>query len=264
MITCLSGAVDTANPAVLWSNALGRGTLVASTAAADGAAANALGPQTYDFWTPTAMPATLTATLPAAELVDCFAIAAHNLGTKAATVTLAYSVDLVAAYIDVATLTPTDDDAQMLVFPAVSARRLRLTVAGASIPSIGIASIGKRLVFPGGIQPGYVPFDRARRVQLLGGSTLGGHFLGNRVTRRGADMSVKFTVLPRTWADADLVPFNAHYDAGGAFFFAGSPSFLPQDCAYAWRSVDAGEMRPALQAGGKWVDVGMELAAYAA
>lgn len=261
MIFLASGAADADKPAILFDNILSRATLDASSTAI-GAAANVLGPQTFDWWQASAMPATLTGTLAAAESCDCACIAAHDLGTKAATVIVQRWNG--SGWVAVATYAPTDDAALMLIWPAVSADQWRIRFTGASAPKIGIAFIGSRLIVPEAVAAPYIPADMAQRVELMAARSLGGQFLGVSVYRRGLEGEAGFGPVPRSWVDGALRPFAAHYDAGGTFFFAGAPALMPGDVAYCWRSENAGELRPSYSAGGYWAAIKMGLAGYGA
>lgn len=263
MITLLAGAGDTRAPSVLFGNVFAQGALVASSAAADGFAANALGPQTFDFWKPTAMPATLTVTLAAAATVDALALVAHDLAARAVAVTLAYSVTDVSGFLTVGTFTPPDADTNLLLFPAVTGRRFRLSLAGATAPAIGVAMLGRRLVFPADVQPPYRPLALSGRVDVIGAQSLSGQHLGNRWRRRAASGAVNLSAMPRDWFDgADALAFADHYNTGKPFVWSADPAGLPRDCAYSWRSSGAAELVPEIQPGAIHAAFGMELEAY--
>ena len=74
MIYASIDATELNEASALFRNVFAEGVLAWSSQSADGFAANALGPQTYDFWTPTALPATLSVTLGAAVECDACAI----------------------------------------------------------------------------------------------------------------------------------------------------------------------------------------------
>lgn len=259
----ISGApADPGQPMALYSNALARGTLAASSTAAGSYAANILGPQTYDGWQPAAMPATLAVTLAAAESCDACAIAAHTLGSAGATVYVERWTG--AAWVIMAQASPTDNLPVLMIWPAASAAQWRLRVTGSAAPVLGVAMIGLRLIFPAPVRPPYVPADAARRVDMTAQRTLGGHYAGAVIKRREVETEAAFGPLPRSFADGALRAFRDHYDAGGTFFFAGGPEAMPQDVAYCWRPDGASELRPAYGAGGLWAAVTMRMAGYGA
>lgn len=266
MISLAAGALDTTAPMVLFDNAFARGVLSGTAGSAAGPIGNVLGPQTNDYWSPATMPAYIRTTLPAAELCDCLAVVAHSLFTTGCTIEVLYSVTDVSAFLSLGSFVVPSDDAFAVILPPTTGRRWQLSVRDGAAGSvhIGVAMVGKRLVFPAPVRPGYVSLAVARRVVLLGSSSLGGHFFGNRVQRRAGEAEAQFAPLPGAWAGADLVPFQRHYDEGGAFIWAASPAVYPADVGYCWRPEGASELRPALTAGGEWVDLTMGLQSYAA
>lgn len=260
MIHVSAAPADLDKPCILWRNLLAEGVLVASSAAVGTAAENALGPQTYDCLTFGAMPGTLSVTMGAAVSCDACAIAAHNLGSMGATVYVERWTG--AAWEVMAEATPADDLPLMLVWPVASAAQWRLRFVGPAAVSVGVVFLGARLVIPATIRAGYVPADHAARVDLISAETLGGEFAGAVVWRRGREIDAALNAVPRAFVDGALVPFRDYHDAGGAFFWAGCPSVMPNDLAYCWRR--EGELRPSYSAGGYWADFSLRMAAYGA
>jgi hypothetical protein len=257
MIHIETGATDTSSAMVLFRNVLAEGTLAASTAAADGAGANALGPQTYDFWVPTAMPATLAVTLGSAVSCDACAIVAHTLGSSGATLIVQY---FSGTWQTVGSFAPTDDADLLILFPAASSTQWRIQVTGSTIPAIGVAMIGPRLLIPGGVRAGYVPTDLAVSVELMPSVTIGGQFVGTRVNRRGAGTTAALVPQERTWIEGAAAPFIAHYNEGGTFIWASAPAILTNDMAYCWRSGDT--LSASYNGGAVYGDMTLELSAY--
>lgn len=261
MIYLASGATDSDKPAVLWSNALARASLAASSTAAGSAAANVLGPQTFDWWKPSAMPATLAATFGAAEApCDALAVAAHTLGSSGATIYAERWTGSARAV--AASAAPTDDSALMLIWPSASSTQWRVRLAGQTRRRSSWCSSSSRLIFPAEILAPYTPADMAQRVELMAARSLTGHYLGASVFRRGLEQDVSFS--PRAFVDGDLAAFRAHYDQGGTFFFAGGAAAMPRELAYCWRGEGAGELRPSYAGGAAWAELKMGLAGYGA
>lgn len=233
MIQIEPGTPETSKPTVLIENLFADGTLVASSEAANAQAANAVDGKTFDFWTPTVMPATFTVTLGASDAADCLCFAAHNLGSQGATLTLEQWDG--GGWIAVATVAPTDDSTIMVLFPEVSSDQWRLNISGATAPSIGQASLGKRIVMPVGIVGDYTPTDWGERLDLLGGKTRSGQFLGQRIRARGAETTVNIGRMDRSWYLSTGRVFQSYYNSGQSFFFAGWPNTLPNDVAMCWR-----------------------------
>lgn len=250
-------AAATGLPMILWQNVLAQGTLLASSETLDGFAANALGPQTYDFWTSASVPATLAVTLGAAQECDACAIFGHTLGTAGATIEVQYWDG--AAWVTVATASPTNDEPLLFIFPAVSSTQWRIRITGA-VASISIAMIGKRLIVPGGIQTGYVTLDMAKSVELIASSSVTGQFFSARVNRKGAQTSIAFATQERDWIETQAQDFIDHFNAGGTFVWASAPDLLTRDLGYCRRA--GGVLAATYDAGAIYGELAMEVDAY--
>lgn len=250
------------SPFVLYDNALARGALVASSTAAGSYPQDILGPQTYDAWTPAALPATMELTLGASETLDACGIVAHNIGSTGATVYVERWTG--SAWAVVASAAPTDDSCLVLVWAGVAAAQWRLRITGTVTPSIGVAILGQRLSWPCEVAPPYVPADAAQRIEAGISRSLGGQFLGASVWRRGLEMEANFSPIARGWVDGDMRPFREHYDLGGPFFWSAWAAGAPRDVAYCWRPEGASELRAAYDAGGLYATVTMRMAGYGA
>lgn len=249
--------------AVLYRNVLAEGSLGWSSQTADGFAANALGPQTFDAWVPSAMPANLNVTLAAPVECDCAAIIAHTLGSSGATAYVESRNATTGAWTLMASVTPTDDSNIVLLFSDVSGtayNQWRIRVTGPTIPAIGVAMIGPRLLIPGGTLSGYVPVNLALSVDLLPNTTRGGQFLGNRVQKVGAGTSIPLCPQERWWVESEASAFIAHYNLGKPFIWMSCPELLPEDGSYCWRS--GATLSATFDAGAVWGDMSMEVAAH--
>jgi hypothetical protein len=272
MIYLAGGATDGEKPFALFDNLLAGGTFSGTGSLAAGATwANVLGPQTFDFWQPVTTTGQWICTLPAPVEMDCICFAAHNLAGLATSFSVQTSVDLVAAYgtayaFGPALLAETGSAALGAIIPTRTVQRLRFFAASgaAYAPQIGIAFAGKRMIFPGDVQPPYVPANEALAVEFNANITLGGHFAGGTITRQSIKQDVAFSPLARDFVQGDLVPFSKAYREGETFFFGGSPSYMPADLAYVWRADGAGELRPAWLQGGRFADVKMTVSGYGA
>lgn len=205
----------------------------------------------------------LTVTLASPATVDALALVAHDLAARGVSASLAYSVSDVSAFVPVGTFTPPDADANLLIFPAVTGRRFRLSLSGPSMPAIGVAMLGRRLVFPADVQPPYKPLAQSGRVDVIGAQSLSGQYLRPVFRRRAASGAVNLSAMPRAWFDgADALAFADHFNTGKPFVWSADPAGLPRDCAYAWRSSGAAELVPEIQPGAIHAAIGMELDAY--
>lgn len=247
-----------AQPMVAYRNLLAEGTLTSGTSPTTNPRANAVTESTFDFWGADATPDTLQTTLGAAASADVCFIAAHSIGSSGGSLTVQYYDG--AAWQDIATVTPTDDQPFAVVFPSISATGWGISVTG--LPEIGVAWIGPRLVIPGGVVPDYAPIWAARRVTKMAGTSRRGQWFGQRIERTGASMSAQFMPLDHDFALNDMESFRNRYNDGHAFVWASAPSVFPADVAYCWAPDDA-IFAPAIQAGGRTVSLSLTMEAFA-
>lgn len=257
-VQIVSGAENTGNANILYENIFEDGTLTVSSAAADGAGANAVEDTTFDFWTPTSVPATFNVDYGSAVECDCVGIAAHNAGMNGSSIQVLSSSDDIT-YTLRASTTPLTDDTIMIMFPAVTARYWRVAVT-AAVCSIGVIKLGKKLEFPSGVLTSHTAINHASRVELLTNQSIKGQYLGTRIKRVGADASVNFGLVDVDFMENDMAVFEAHYNSGRTFFYSSSASDHPDDYGYCWRA--GSELRPSYEEGGTLAQVDMDLSVY--
>ncbi|MCB5411775.1 hypothetical protein [Pseudogemmobacter faecipullorum] len=246
--------------AISYRNVLAEGTLLWTNQTADGFAANALGPQTYDAWVPSALPAAISSLLPEPVECDCAAIIAHTLGSAGATIMIQASATG-SSWVTLSTLTPEDDRDIFVLFSAEQAYpRWRILITGTTPPSIGIAWIGPRMLIPGGVQAGYVPLNMALDVELSPSITVKGQYVGAYTKRTGGGTSIPLATQDREWLRYDAPEFIAHYNAGKPFLWMSCPDELPEDAHYCWR--DGNTLAASFGAGARRGDLTMQVSAY--
>ena len=241
-----AGARD--NPFVVWANLAASATLGGTAVLAGGDRANAVTGSTYDKWRPnvTTTEAVLSFDLGAAVAVTFAAIAAHNVWTLGATVTLEKSVDNVT-WAAVAANTPLDN--KPIAFrceagTAVRYWRLRFSglLVGAAL-GVGVAFLGNDLTLPRRLYQGYAPVLTPTEVQLQSNVSVGGHLLGSSVISRGSMLSAEITYVPSAFIrSAEWLAFQTSFGEGKGFFFAWRPYTFAADLHYCAR--DGGVMRP--------------------
>lgn len=257
MIHIDATATDTLDSAVMYRNVLAEGTLAWSSETADGFASNALGPQTYDFWTPASVPATLSVTLGAPVACDTAAIIAHTLGSAGATVEVQHYTG--GTWVTAQSVTPDDDADIVMIFGAVEADQWRIRVTNA-VAAIGVAMIGPRLLIPGGTQADYVPLNLALDVELSPSVTIRGQFVGVYTKQVGAGTPIALAAQEREWVQAEAAPFIRHFNAGRPFVWMGCPDLLPEDGHYCWREGET--LSASFGPGAMWADMSMQVSAY--
>lgn len=259
MIYIRPGAVDTDKPSALYENIFAEGVL-SGNAAAGFPLENAITGSTWDYWKPVDGAARgVTVTLDEPMTADCLFIDAHNMATVGADYRLDISTDGGANWSNVTGWTVVDDNSPIMVlFPERYGNAWR-TIQRNGPASIGVIMLGKRLVFPHCIDDRYTSFQHGHNIEVLGGNSLGGQFLGQKIMRRGGNTSLTFPFLESEWVDTMMSPFETHYNEGKPFAFAANPDFRDTDVAYCWRPDRASELRPTYFEGGKFQDFTMEV-----
>jgi len=217
---------------------------------------------TFERWQPTAMPAWWSLDLGTAQPCNACTIAAHNLGSVAATVVVQSSPDATAWTNSSATVAvaAAGDGPLLLLYPSVTARHWRLSITGAAVPTIGHIRFGRTLTLEHGIAGPHVPLDYARRVVVSPSRSEGGQWLGASVRRTGQRSEVQISGLTWDWWRTHGDPFvREARDRARPFFFAWNPARAPQDVAYC--TLDA-DVDPAHRAG-DLVDVTLSLSGFA-
>jgi len=244
-------------PLVLWDNILLNGTVTASTEATDAPIENALTDSTWDYWQPTTTSGTVSLSLGSSTTASALGIAAHDLGSKGATVTVKRGATTVA------TINPTDDTPILILFASSSSSTWSVEITGASSAfSIGNMVLGVPLIFESGVVPSYTPSYMADNVELLMNQSLGGQFFQNRVIRKSAETSIQLNILERSFIEgATFQNFRDYYNDGKTFYWAAGPSVFEKDVAFC-RRTNGGEMKPTFENTGIFYRVGLQLEAY--
>jgi len=248
--TALDGQVN--NPFVAWDNLAATATLGGTATLADGGRSNAVTGTTYDYWLPnvTATTAQFQVTFGSAIAISFASIAAHNLFTLGASVSLQRSTNGGANWSDAGggVHTPTDNTpiAFRVVTTGADAADWRFNVTGltASDPLyIGVAFFGNDLVIPQRLYQGFTPVIVPTEVQLQSNVSVGGNLLGSSVIAEGSTLSLGIDHLtPAFIRGALFKSFMTAFNRGGGFFVAWRPSDYAQDIHYAWR--DGAVIRP--------------------
>lgn len=248
-----------AQPMVSYRNLLTEGTVASAGLPVAAPRADAITESTAEYWQPESVPDTLRATMASTEIADVCFIGAHTLGTAGAALAVQYYDG--AAWQTITTVTPTDDQPFMVLFPRRTATGWGIQVTGA-VAQIGLAWIGPRFIIPGGVQPDYQPIWATRRVEKFPGVSRRGHFTGQRIERVGASVSASFMPLDHDFALYTMADFRQHFNEGRAFIWAPAPGVFSRDVAYVW-AADGETLGHSILAGGDLVTFSMRMEAYA-
>ena len=224
---------------------------------------NMLTGATWDFWKPPSSAlSNAVATFPAGRFANCAFIGAHNLGSTGASFRIQYSTDGGASWSALIPLTaPADDSPIMVMFPRVNGNAFRLQqIDGPS--TIGVFIIGVSLDFQYGIEARTTTFSHSHRIEVMGGNSIGGQFLGQKIRRKGGNTSLNFPWLEEGWVNNDMSDFETHYNEGKPFAMALNPERNEDELAYCWRPDGASELRPTYLPGTRAMDMNMQVEYY--
>ena len=227
---------------------------VSATSAADGfPAASAAAVDTASWWMPSAAPATWTLTPAAPATIDAVGIAAHTL----AGVPVLVEAMVGGVWQAVASITPADAGAILVLFAPVVATAIRVTLG--AVARIGVIYAGQALAMPRMGYAGVGMIDLGRQATLTSYVSEGGQLLARFIQRAGLKGSYEWENVPEDWwrANGDAFALAART---APFFIAARPDGYPTDCAYAW--VDA-PIVPTRQGTRNWLTVGFEAMGHA-
>ncbi len=229
------------NPYLLWDNIIADASVSGTAVLTGGARENIQTVSTYDKWRPdvTGTSAILDFDCGSSKTANSMALAAHNLSSFSAIVTLYSSTDG-SSWTSLQSATPSDNSALGFRFPAVSARYWRLAVTGLTagdLISIGVLILGEELIFPRRFYQDFAPVLTATEVELQSNVSVGAQLLGATVVSRGSTIPFAINnVEPGFFRSAEWLNFQTQFSFGRGFFFGWRPGKYPQDFYYCWRS----------------------------
>lgn len=215
------------------------GDVAASTSTAGHPASAAYTVNTYETWQPSSMPATWRIDAGSAVEVNYCGIAVHQLAN--CTVNVAYSNDD-SSWTDIfgAAKSVTNGDPILMLFPKVSARYWRVSIAGPVNARIAHIRFGEILAMQRPLFAGHQPGPLSRETVLSSNVSERGQFLGRSVIRAGVREAFSWQHLEPDWYRDNFDPFVL--DARkNPFFIAWRP--VPDrpskdDVIYGWVNDD--------------------------
>jgi hypothetical protein len=230
-------AYPLSHPRIGWRKA--QGTIAGSTSAAGFAAANAGTDRTDSFWRPTALPATWTVTLDAAQVISYAGIAAHDLATVGATVF--FETWDGANWQTQGQNVPTDNGPIFFLFNEISTTQYRVRVTGSAVPTIAVIRAGRVMEWERlATYAPSVSFERTEQTSYNTNLTDGGQWAGRSVIRKETRPNMQVDNLSETWIASEFDAFRAAA-RDVPFFIADRPSQYPASVAYAFAT---GELTP--------------------
>jgi len=207
-------------------------TPIASTSAAGHPAIAATYPTTFEFWTPTALPATWTLDFGGAKTVDYLGMVGDMNGC---TVALQSSTDN-STWTTQETRTGLTDRINLFFITPITARYWRLSITVA-IPRLAVAYIGQALAMERKIYQGHTPLTLSRETELSNNISEGGQYLGRSIIRKGASTSAEWQHLKADWYRANFDPF-VESAREYPFFIGWRPQQYPTELGFVWTGGD--------------------------
>lgn len=241
-------------PRIGYDNTLVNGS---SSASSDNlGSANLLTPSTYDKWRPTvAATALLTGT---SKTCDYVGIAAHNLGTQGATLTVRVSNDGVSFTTVYNQLVP-NNNALFIRFTAATYKIVELSFTGGTAIEIGAVYLGKELEVMRPIFAGHKPANLSSTDVMTPQISGGGQFLGKQIVRQGFTTSVDLQHLTDEWYRTEFQSFVDHAKTG-CYFWAWNLLESPNDIVYGWTN---NNITPSYMGIRNWLEVSFNIEAHA-
>ena len=213
-------------------------TASAELALYPGSAANS--GDTVDRWRPVASgvtSATLAYTLAAPAEADCFAIAAHNLGTIGGTITFQHDSNGDATWTTIGSVSPTDDSPILFFFDPITSDEWRIQVSVGDTPEIGVFRIAKALQMERPFYGGFAVPRMARNTVVRGNISGSGELLGRSKERTTLRSQYQWNHLSYDWVRANLDGTSGLIQSAESepLFVAWRPS-VTQDVDYVMRS----------------------------
>ncbi|MCP3672736.1 MAG: hypothetical protein GY814_20400, partial [Gammaproteobacteria bacterium] len=167
--------------------------------------ADALTPNTYQRWYPTATTVTAKFQLSVLADVDFIGIAGHNL--TGVSVLIQTAVTVGGALTDVDTIVPTDNRAIMLNFDTRNIIEIALTMTLSASNEIAVVSCGEALQMPRSVYGGHSPMSLSQDTTFHDSTSEGGNILGRTIIRQGLDGQFKWQFLDDLWYRSTFQPF---------------------------------------------------------
>ncbi len=206
-------------------------TPTASSSATGYPAVAATYPTTFEYWKPTAVPATWTIDNGVAVPCDYFGLVGDFNG---AAIDVQSSFDGIS-FVTRATGTPTDRVA-MFLFTPITARYWRIRVRNA-IASIAVVYIGTALAMQRRLYQGHSPLTLSRVTDTTQNMSETGQYLGRSITRKGLKTNCEYQHLKADWYRANFDPF-VEAARTAPFFYAWRPLSYPNELGFVWTTGD--------------------------
>lgn len=173
-------------------------------------APKALTANTYERYEPSTGAIVAKFQLGASSVIDYVGIGAHNVGTQdgGTALLIQYATTIGGALTTIDTITPTDNEAIMLVFDSVTVAEIAITTnAVTSGLELGVIYAGAALQMQQPIYGDVSPIDLSSKTDYQSTMSDSGQFLGRNITKKGTVGSYSWRHLEDDWIRDTFKPF---------------------------------------------------------
>lgn len=224
----------------------------ASTSAAGHPATAATYPTTFEYWTPTALPATWVVDLGGDKTVDYLGMVGDMNG---ATIQIQYSTGTPTgegSWTTYETRANLTDRINLFLLSPQVARYWRLSFSVA-FPLLAVVYLGQTLAMQRKIYQGHTPLTLSRETELSNNMSEGGQYLGRSIIRKGASTSTEWQHLRGDWYRANFDPFVKAVRTA-PFFIGWRPEQYPAELGFVWTG---GDISPSITGPRDFMSVGL-------
>jgi hypothetical protein len=207
-------------------------------------APEALIPNTWERWRPSAGAVSAEWELSSATEINCVALAAHNLSGQ--TFTIEYAATDGGAKTVLASLSPTDNKPILITFDPVTALEIHLIGTFTAGAELGVIYAGNYLRMKRNIYGGHSPITLSNRTRYRSNISDTGQFLGRDITTQGAETAFEWSNLNPDWYREYFQPFVISAKTK-PFFISWRPDLYADEVAFGYTERD---ITPSNQGGG--------------
>lgn len=220
--------------------------------------ANLLTPSTYDKYRVTGN-GSVTLESTALSMCDYVGIAAHNLGSQGANLTVKVSAVAGSGEVTIYNQVPSNNNALFIRFTEQNCKYLTIELSSSSDLEIGVVFLGAELEMMRPIFSGHKPSVLNSNDTTTPQMSDGGQFLGKQIVRQGFTTSADFQHLSDEWYRDKFQPFVEHAKTR-PYFWAWNLLESPEDVVYAWTN---GNISPSYMGIRNWLQVSFDIEAHA-
>jgi len=231
----------------------------ASSATTNNPAVAATIENTFEFWQPSSLPATLEINAGQTRTATYMGVGVHDMGSNGNTVEAQYYDG--SSWQTISSWTPGNDDPVMFLFQPTDAQRWRIRISGGAAPFIGAFFVGEALEMERAIYGGHSPVRWSRTTKRTPSNSESGNYLGLSVVRRGVSTDYGWSNLTYDWYKANFDPFVEYATQGpGMFFLAWRPMSNPIHTVYGW--ISGNDITPSNNGTRDLMDVSISVRGY--